>query len=135
MAVFDSLKDTFNKGVATVSVKSESLVESSRVKSAISSNQKKLDAELSALGVKFYQCWKAGQTDPALFAEDLARARAIEDEMDALRARLDQIKAEEDKILGSAARPAAQGGVFCTNCGKRLPPGSRFCDECGTPVS
>lgn len=135
MAVFDSLKDTFNKGVATVSVKSESLVESSRVKSAISSNQKKLDAELSALGVKFYQGWKAGQTDPALFAEDLARARAIEDEMDALRARLDQIKEEEDKILGSAARPAAQGGVFCTNCGKRLLPGSRFCDECGTPVS
>ena len=135
MAVFDSLKDTFNKGVATVSVKSESLVESSRVKSAISSNQKKLDAELSALGVKFYQGWKAGQADPALFAEDLARARAIEDEMDALRARLDQIKAEEDKILGSAVRPAAQGGVFCTNCGKRLLPGSRFCDECGTPVS
>lgn len=134
MAVFDSLKDTFNKGVATVSVKSESLVESSRVKSAISSNQKKLDAELSALGVKFYQCWKAGQEDPALFAEDLARARAIEDEIDALRARLEQIKEEEDKILGSTARPAAQGGAFCTNCGKRLPPGSRFCDECGTPV-
>ena len=53
---------------------------------------------------------------------------------DGLRVRLEQIKAEEDKILGSAAKPAAQGGVFCTNCGKRLLPGSRFCDECGTPV-
>ncbi|MDE7003653.1 MAG: zinc ribbon domain-containing protein [Oscillospiraceae bacterium] len=134
MAVLDSLKDTINKGVTAVSVKSESLVESSRVKSAMGSSQKKLDAELSALGMKFYQAWKAGETEGALFADDLARARAIEEEMDGLRARLEQIKAEEDKILGSAAKPAAQGGVFCTNCGKRLLPGSRFCDECGTPV-
>ncbi len=134
MAVFDSLKDTINKGVTAVSVKSESLVESSRVKSAMGSSQKKLDAELSALGVKFYQAWKAGEAEGALFADDLARVRAIEEEMDGLRVRLEQIKAEEDKILGSAAKPAAQGGVFCTNCGKRLLPGSRFCDECGTPV-
>ena len=35
MAVFDSLKDTINKGVTAVSVKSESLVESSRGKSAM----------------------------------------------------------------------------------------------------
>lgn len=54
MAVLDSLKDTINKGVTAVSVKSESLVESSRVKSALGSSQKKLDAELSALGMKFY---------------------------------------------------------------------------------
>ena len=60
MAVLDSLKDTINKGVTAVSVKSESLVESSRVKSAMGSSQKKLDAELSALGMKFYQAWRGG---------------------------------------------------------------------------
>ena len=58
-----------------------------------------------------------------------------------LNGRLAQIKAEEDKILGAAQRPAAPtstpaaGTVFCTNCGKALPAGSRFCDECGTPVA
>lgn len=139
MAMFDSLKDTLNKGVAAVSVKSETLVESSRVKSAISNAQKKLDAEKAALGVKLYQSWKDGTASLELFADDFARIQGIEEEIAGLNARLAQIKAEEDKILGSAARPAAPvpaaGSVFCTNCGKALPAGSRFCDECGTPVA
>lgn len=140
MAMFDSLKDTLNKGVAAVSVKSESLVESSRVKTAIGNAQKKLESEKAALGVRFYQSWKEGKASVELFADDFARIQGIEGEIAGLNARLAQIKAEEDKILGSAQKPAAPAvpaasGVFCTNCGKNLPAGSRFCDECGTPVA
>lgn len=144
MAMLDNLKNTFNKGVAAVSVKSENLVESSRVKSAISNAQKRMEGEVAALGGKFYQGWKAGQADVSLFAEDLARIQAIEKELNDLKVRLDQIKAEEEKILGAAApKPAAPaapqaapaaGAVFCTKCGKALPAGSRFCDSCGTPI-
>lgn len=136
MAMFDSLKDTLNKSVAAVSVKSESLVESSRIKSAISSAQKRIDGELNALGVRFYQSWKSGQANVEAFAEDFARIQGIEKEVEELKARLDQIKAEEDKILGAGQKPAAPaaGSVFCTKCGKALPAGSRFCDGCGTPV-
>ena len=142
MAMFDSLKDTLNKSVAAVSVKSETLVESSRIKSAISNTQKKMDGELSALGARFYRSWQAGQASVEAFAEDLARIQGIEREIETLKARLDQIKAEEDRILGSNQRPAAApaaapapGTIFCTNCGKALPAGSHFCDECGTPVN
>lgn len=138
MAMFDSLKDTLNKGVAAVSVKSETLVESSRVKSAMGGAQKRLDAEKDALGAKLYQAWKDGNASMEIFAEDFTRIQAIEEEIAGLNARLAQIKAEEDKILGGPQqRPAAPaaGTVFCTNCGKALAPGSRFCDECGTPVA
>lgn len=145
MAMFDSIKDTFNKSVAAVSVKSETLVESSRVKSAISSAQKRLDAELSSLGIKFYVNWKAGNTDMELFAEDLARVQGVEQEIDTLKTRLNQIKAEEDRILGSAQKPVSAAApvnavpagdvIYCSNCGKALTADSRFCDECGTPVA
>lgn len=142
MAMFDSLKDTLNKSVAAVSVKSESLVETSRVKSAISNAQKKLEAEKAALGVKLYQSWKDGTAGMDIFTDDFARMKAIEEEIAGLNGRLAQIKEEEDRILGTAAKPAApppaptaSGCVFCTRCGKALPAGSRFCDECGTPVA
>lgn len=137
MAMFDSLKDTLNKSVAAVSVKSETLVESSRVKSAISSAQKRMTAEMNELGAKFYHRWKAGQASVEAFSAELAGIQAIEKEIEDLNVRLGQIKAEEDRILGAAQKPAAPapGSVFCTNCGKALPAGSRFCDGCGTPVS
>lgn len=133
MAMFDSLKDTLNKSVAAVSVKSETLVESSRIKSAISSSQKRIDAEINALGVKFYNSWKSGEINVEAFTEDFARIQGIEKEIEGLNARLTQIKAEEDKILGAAQKPAA-GSIFCTNCGKSLPAGTRFCDNCGNPL-
>lgn len=137
MAMFDSLKDTLNKSVAAVSVKSETLVESSRVKSMISNAQKRLEAEKEALGVKLYQNWKAGALSWEIFTEDFARIEGIEGEIEGLNKRLEEIKAEENRVLGTApaaAKPAA-GTVFCTKCGKALPAGSRFCDGCGNPVA
>lgn len=136
MAMFDSLKDTLNKSVAAVSVKSETLVESSRIKSAISNAQKRMTAEMNELGARFYHRWKAGQASVEDFAAEFAGIQAIEKEIEDLNLRLEQIKAEEDKILGAAQKPAAPaaGSIFCTNCGRALPAGSRFCDSCGAPV-
>ena len=139
MAMFDNLKDTLNKGVAAVSVKSETLVENSRIKSAISSAQKRMSSEMSELGVKFYNSWKAGQASVEAFSAEFESIQGIEQEIAELNLRLEQIKAEEDKILGASQKPAAPapvaGSIFCTNCGKALPAGSRFCDGCGSPVT
>lgn len=142
MAMFDSLKDTLNKGVAAVSVKSETLVESSRIKSAISNAQKRMTGEINDLGAKFYNSWKAGQASVEAFSAEFASIQGIEQEIAELNVRLEQIKAEEDKILGAVQKPTAPspgvpaaGSVFCSNCGKALPAGSRFCDGCGSPVT
>ena len=71
------------------------------------------------------------------FSAEFASIQSIEQEIAELNARLEQIKAEEDKILGAAPKPSAPaaGSVFCSNCGKALPAGSRFCDGCGSPVT
>lgn len=137
--MLEKLKNTLDKGVAAVSVKSESLVESSRTKTAISNARRKKDDELAALGSKVYTAWQAGQFSVELIAEDLNRIQEIEQEIASLNQRLEQIKAEEDRILGTAQKaapaPAAAGGGFCSNCGKALAAGTRFCDGCGTPVN
>ena len=134
--MFEKFKDTLDKSVAAVSVKSESLVESSRTKTAINNTQKKMDAELSALGGKVFKAWQAEQFSMELITEDLNRIQALENEVAALKTRLEQIKEEEGRILGTQQKAApAAGGGFCSNCGKALIAGSRFCDECGTPVN
>ena len=134
-------KDAFDKSLAAVSVKSESLVESSRVRTAIANTQKSVDAAVTALGVKYYNSWLAGSIDQAEIEADCEKIKQLNDECSNLKARLEQIKVEERQILGQQKRPtvapsAAVSGeyIFCTNCGKRLESSARFCDECGTQV-
>lgn len=133
--MFKSIKDTLNKGVAAVSVKSESIVESSRVRTAIATAQKNMDQELSTLGVKFYNSWLAGSVGQEELEGACQRIKAMQAELADLQSRLEQIKEEENQILGSQKKAAPSGDVvFCVNCGKKLPAGVRFCDACGTPV-
>ena len=134
-------KDAFDKSLAAVSVKSESLVESSRVRTAIANTQKSVDAAVTALGVKYYNSWLAGSIDQAEIEADCEKIKQLNDECANLKARLEQIKVEERQILGQQKWPtvapsAAVSGeyIFCTNCGKRLESSARFCDECGTQV-
>ena len=139
--MFENLKGTFDKSVAAVSVKSEVLVETSRTKTAISAAQKKFDTQIAALGRKVYTFWKNDENDLTLLQEDLHAIQTTEAEIDALNDRLEQIKQEENRILGTSqnftANSAASNGtvLFCRNCGKALGAGSRFCINCGTPVN
>ena len=139
--MFENLKGTFDRSVAAVSVKSEVLVETSRTKTAIAAAQKKLDSQTAALGVKIYTCWKNDQTDMALFQEDLQAIQATEAEICALNDRLEQIKQEESRILGTpqksatASTAANENPSFCGKCGNPVAAGSRFCVKCGAPVT
>ena len=133
--MFKSIKDTLDKGVAAVSVKSESIVESSRVRTAIATAQKTMDQELSALGVKCYNSWLSGGTDQEELEAACQKIKAIQIGLTGLKDRLEQIKEEESQILGSQKKAAPSGDmIFCVNCGKKLPADARFCDACGTPV-
>ena len=134
-------KDAFDKSLAAVSVKSETLVESSRIRTAIASTQKSMDAAVTALGIKYYNSWLAGNIDQEEIEAECQKIKEISTEWATLKPKLEQIKAEERQILGGQKKPAvvpsevlAGESVFCANCGKKLDADARFCDECGTPV-
>jgi len=131
--MLEKLKGTFDKGVAAVSVKSESIVESSRTRTAINNAQKNMDAAIAALGAKLYNAWLSNDVDMAVLEEDCKKIQDIHAEVTSLKERLEKIKEEESQLLGSSKKPA-DGAVFCSNCGKKLDASARFCDECGTAV-
>ena len=130
--MIEKIKGTFDRGVAAVSVKSETLVESSRTKMTIANTQNSIDAEISALGRKFYDAWKEGYFSQDSFIADLERIRSMEDEIVALKEHLEEIKREENRVLGTQQKNL--GVIYCRNCGRQLAADSRFCDECGTQV-
>ena len=124
MDFLDKLMNKVDQGIAVVSSKSENLAETARTKSAIAAAQRRQESAQAALGAKCYQSWKAGTLTVESLGEDLEQIRAIETEVEELKAQLSQIGAEE-----------GQGAVVCPNCGKTLSPESRLCDSCGTPVN
>lgn len=134
--MFKSIKETLNKGVTAVSIKSASIAESSRVRTAIAAARKNMDQELSALGVRYYNGWLSGSTGREELEAACQRIKAIRTELAELESRLERIKEEERQIPGSQKQDSpSAAAVFCVSCGKKLPAGVRFCDACGTPVN
>ena len=135
--MLEKLKGAFDKSVAAVSVKSESFVESSRTRTAISTMQKSMEEAMTTLGRMVYTTWAAGGVDTAALEAQCRTLQEMSRELSSMQARLEQIKAEEAQILGAQKSPGQpeSGACFCTNCGKKLEVGAAFCDECGTRVS
>lgn len=127
------IKATVDKGIAAVSVKSESLVESSRTRTAIDAMQKNMDAELSALGVLYFNSWISGAIVQETLDERCQAIKNIQAELTSLQARLEQIKEEENQRLGIQRKSAGEV-VFCRSCGRQLSAGAKFCDACGTQI-
>ena len=117
--MLEKLKGTFDKSV-----------ESSRTRTAMNAAQKNMDAGIAALGAKLYNSWLAGSVDMTELEAECRKIQEFQTEVQNLQARLEQIKAEESQLLGAKKVEA----VFCSNCGKKLDAGARFCDECGTAV-
>ena len=123
------IKGSFDRGLAAMSVKSESLVETGRTKAAISNLEDRLQEAETALGKRCYELWKrSGSQQPELAAE-LSQVDSLRGQIDKLSARLEQIRREEEELLNKAS------GRFCMHCGKPAEGDAKFCMHCGKPLS
>lgn len=128
------IKATFDKGITAASVKSGALVESSRTRTAITSTQKRMDEELSALGVLYFNGWVSNQLSQEALDEKCRQIKELQTELVSLQTRLEQIKEEESQALNAQKKDPAGDVIFCVNCGRQLNSSAKFCDACGTPV-
>ena len=121
----ENWKEALDRGVLAVSVKTEAMVESGRVRSALTAARRDMEAAVIDLGFQYYNGWLSGGLDDAALLAACQRVQEIHGEVLALQNRLDRIQ---------AGRRTAEGAAFCAACGKKLIPGSRYCDGCGAPV-
>lgn len=141
--MLEKLKNTFDRGIATVSVKSESMVEMSRIKAQIQNLQRQQAALTAQLGGELYEMWKAGSVDQERLEAVCGEISACEQGIDEQNRRMEQVRKEEQQLLGvqpaqqqaSAAQPSASQGLFCPSCGMQNPAGAKFCIGCGTKIT
>ena len=131
---FDKMKDGFNKGVATVSTGSKTMIEKTKINSCIKTleDEKKQLAEI--MGNKIYNfCNENPEGDiprdevTSICNEISARNEQIELQ----KKKLADLDAEMNQVMGTSINNL---GSTCA-CGHTNAPGAKFCAKCGNKLN
>ena len=130
---FDKVKDSINKGVATVSTGSKNVIEKTTINSCIKSLENEKKQLLELLGNKVYNHFKENNDEP--FTNDMAES--FRNEIDT---RLQNIEEQKELIAALDAEMSQIRGTSVNNlskvcsCGHENGAGSKFCAKCGSKL-
>ena len=102
MAAFiDKMKESLNKGTTIVSAKSQTILETNRVKSEIANLEKQKNAAINEIGRKMYEMKKAGDIDLEQIEVIFATIFDLEQQLLAKEAEKDEILRKEEEKLNT----------------------------------
>lgn len=126
--IFNKFKKSIDKGVATVSVKSNSMIEINKIKVHMDSLTDRIARKKVELGETVFN----------LYLEDIPNDEVVEslseeiielsNQLEEREKEIQAIKEEEEEILGS------QDKTHLCSCGNQVPEGYSFCTKCGAKV-
>ena len=137
---FQKVKATWNRGVATISVKTSSSLEKAKIKTHIESINAEIARLIVASGEAAYTIWESGESDFSSLNAQFAAIKEKKEEILRLEADYAAIDDRDNQILGTQASdeavPAApvqaeEERPACPNCGESYATGAKFCRKCG----
>ena len=136
---FQKFKSSVNRGIATISVKSSSALEKSKIKTHIESLNRDLEKELMLIGDVAYKLWSDGNGDFSSLNTRFETVKGKLAEIENLKTELNAIDERDSQILGSnTAQPEVLNEAakhFCTQCGAQYETLPKFCRKCGNKMS
>lgn len=98
---FQNIKSAWNRGVTTISVKTSSSLEKSKLKTHIETLTREIEKETFAVGEATYKLWLSGSQDYSSLGTYLLSIKGKYDEIEQLTAQLGAIDERDSQILGS----------------------------------
>ncbi len=123
--LFDKVKSGLDKGISTVSVKSQEVLEVTKIKSHIGNLKEQIINAQSKLGEDVYQMYLQSGIDQTVIQEKCESIKALENQVA-------EKEAELQKVHLKAAE--AMGKKFCDVCKTEIPEDAKFCGKCGNKV-
>lgn len=132
---FDKMKDGFNRGVATVSTGSKTMIEKTKINTVIKSleDEKKQLAEI--LGNKIHKfCLENEQGDiPRDEVINICDEITVRNEqIEVQKKKIELLDAEMNQVMGNSSNTALT--AVC-QCGHANAGGAKFCAKCGSKLS
>lgn len=128
------IKNSMNRGITTISVKTSSSLEKSKINMHIESLEKEIQSLFHTLGSDAYDLWESGISDFETLTDKFNSVKQKKAEIDQLIAERDAIDRRDSQILGAAAQntaAASQASIFCPQCGTAYNTPVKFCRKCG----
>ena len=159
---FDKFKKSVNRGITTISVKTQGSMEKSKISMHIDSLEKEIEKTYSVIGKEAYAIWESEEKDFSALTEKLESIRETKEKIEGLKAEIESIEEKNNEILGKMneeaevalnaapnaapnASPAAgidapagiqaPGAMVCPNCGQTYDTPVRFCRKCGQSLA
>lgn len=123
--LFGKIKGSIDKSVATVSVKSNEFVETTKFKTQIATLEKEIEELQKTVGKGYYRKWCNEELDFEEINEVCGVIKAKEKEIENCRQEIENLQNESKKIL------SAEDGNKCPSCGAVNKENAKFCAGCG----
>ncbi len=126
------IMDSINKGFATINLKTSNLVESTKLKTAISTRENEIAALMKSIGETVYakRCSFSIEMIKDMIEEIGVKYSEIED----FRNQITLLEENEKTILGSSVTGNSEAKIYCIYCGSPNKIGGRFCEKCGSKL-
>ena len=140
--VFQKIKSSMNRGITTISVKTSSSLEKTKIKTHIDSLNKEIEKCTYHIGEKAYAIWSNGKDDYSELNGLFESIKQKTQEIEQLNEELSSIDERDSQILGNAKTDYQAGqqeqesnkGVFCSQCGAFYETPVKFCKQCGNQI-
>ena len=136
---FQNIKSAWNRGVTTISVKTSSSLEKSKLKTHIDTLNREVEKETFAVGEATYKLWISGSQDYSSLGTYLLSIKNKLDEIEQLNVQLASIDDRDNQILGNNPAPEVKEEALpkyiCTNCGTQYDSPFKFCRKCGNKMA
>ncbi|MGL4345295.1 MAG: hypothetical protein ACRCTE_08865 [Cellulosilyticaceae bacterium] len=126
-ALFGKIKDNLDKGVATVTLKSSTVMEMNKCKLFIRTLTEKIEDQKKQLGILVYDMYSQNHFDENIYQEKCRQIAHLEEQRIAQEQKIEELKNQETEILGgtqakqcSCGATIQEGMLFCVNCGTKI---------------
>ena len=132
--IFGKMKSSINRGITTISVKTSSSLEKTKIKTHIETLESEIQKLTYSAGELSYAIWNGASTDNEKLKGYYESIKRKNEEIAELKVELNSIDERDSKILGGEEKEVPVGGCVCGNCGAVFEETINFCRKCGSKI-
>ncbi len=135
---FQKFKSSVNRGITTISVKTSSTLEKTKIKTHIESLKREIEKDFLLAGEKAYKVWKDNTNDYLILKEQFESIENKYREIEELNTQFSLIDERDSQILGNSTTGQPEESVpnyICQNCGAQYDTPAKFCRKCGNKMA